>query len=483
MKFQPIPGAYAAIDPFKPSIAFSVKKLLGPQKAPQDDMDLNSPPPRVAISTGRHGASAIRPPTNTAVGARYEASPEAWIPTTSPRIRLPSPHELRADNSIPQASDSSIRPPPPQDFQHVQGDLQSDWNNRPPAVRMDATSTNSRQRNTSPYQNSEFRSQHRSRSLSPSDRNRGRGRLRSPLTLRDSSQVGSSRADEQPCRTSFRSRHHSRSPSPSAEKNRERSSSQRRRRFRNRSKSPVQSRRSGRTTSRSHSPGVISIEPPQSPPLPSFSRESSDAKFRLLSSPTRNSTLGSPLPEPDFPTPYRSASAIPSQIAERTQDGRGSVIILPPRHSEYPPSLVHEKTDAPASVVSHRGAVSEPFDEVELWDHSESVHRMTYIAAFLLDTLPRQLYLYFLLRIPYMYFSRVTRIFEEAEMSMPQIKQGILEAAIQLKEPVKDVADAWKLEPVESVQYSKLQNTWKSFIDSLMREWKTLNIISVLLLS
>ena len=66
---------------------------------------------------------------------------------------------------------------------------------------------------------------------------------------------------------------------------------------------------------------------------------------------------------------------------------------------------------------------------------------------------------------------------------MPQIKQGILEAAIQLKEPVKDVADAWELEPVESAQYCKLQNTWQSFIDSLMREWKTLNIISVLLLS
>ena len=42
-----------------------------------------------------------------------------------------------------------------------------------------------------------------------------------------------------------------------------------------------------------------------------------------------------------------------------------------------------------------------------------------------------------------MYFSRVTRIFEEADISMPQIKQGILEAAIQLKEPVKGISDAW----------------------------------------
>jgi len=117
------------------------------------------------------------------------------------------------------------------------------------------------------------------------------------------------------------------------------------------------------------------------------------------------------------------------------------------------------------------------------WDSSESVHLLTYVAAFVLDTLPRQIYLHFLLRLPYMYFSRVTRIFEEAETTMPQIKEGILAAAIRLKEPVKNVADAWKLEPVESVQYSKLRKTWQSFIDSLIREWKTLNIISVLLLS
>ncbi|KDR79524.1 hypothetical protein GALMADRAFT_63592, partial [Galerina marginata CBS 339.88] len=37
--------------------------------------------------------------------------------------------------------------------------------------------------------------------------------------------------------------------------------------------------------------------------------------------------------------------------------------------------------------------------------------------------------------------------------------------------------------PAESIAYTNLQNTWQSFIDSLLREWKTLNIISVLLLS
>jgi len=148
-------------------------------------------------------------------------------------------------------------------------------------------------------------------------------------------------------------------------------------------------------------------------------------------------------------------------------------------------SIQRPHSPRPLSLLSTENG-SEADDEkwpVAFWDTSASVHLLMYVAAFVLDTLPRQLYLYFLLRLPYMYFSRVTRIFEEAEMTMPQIKEGILAAALQLKEPVKNVADAWKLEPVESVQYSKLQNTWQSFIDSLMREWKTLNIISVLLLS
>jgi hypothetical protein len=34
-----------------------------------------------------------------------------------------------------------------------------------------------------------------------------------------------------------------------------------------------------------------------------------------------------------------------------------------------------------------------------------------------------------------------------------------------------------------SASYMNLRTSWQAFIDSLMREWKTLNIISVLLLS
>ena len=287
---------------------------------------------------------------------------------------------------------------------------------------------------------------------------------------------------------------------------------------------------------------LISAELPESPPLPSvFSTDTRAAVDGMLSSPTQNPTSQPPLPEADFPTSHHSVlsiHSISSSIAEETDVrnsireqgwafqssgwdewgkgaadgwekgaaegwgegaadgwgrsagdrwGKGEADRWGEPWSEWGRGTL--EADTASSVSWRRGAVNlagEPLDEKRpagLSDSTEAVHLMTYVAAFALDTLPRQLYLHFLLRLPYMYYSRVTRIFEEAEMSMPQIKQGILEAAIQLKEPVKDFADAWELEPVESVQYSKLQNTWQSFIDSLMREWKTLNIISVLLLS
>ncbi|KIK00476.1 hypothetical protein K443DRAFT_610856 [Laccaria amethystina LaAM-08-1] len=107
-----------------------------------------------------------------------------------------------------------------------------------------------------------------------------------------------------------------------------------------------------------------------------------------------------------------------------------------------------------------------------------------YATAFLLDTVPRQIYLHFMLRLPSLYFSRVTRIFEDAEMSMPEIKKMALEATSGWKDPAKDLNRGFIFDPQElTPPYASLQNSWQNFIDSLMREWKTLNIISVLLLS
>lgn len=125
----------------------------------------------------------------------------------------------------------------------------------------------------------------------------------------------------------------------------------------------------------------------------------------------------------------------------------------------------------------------------------ESPPTWSLVAAFILDTIPRQIYLYTLLCLPYLYYSRVARIFEEADMSLPMIQQGIVDAAkenMSTLDPGSKESQTHKntwqhslhLEPLrENIAYMRLQDTWQTFIDSLLREWKTLNIISVLLLS
>ena len=100
---------------------------------------------------------------------------------------------------------------------------------------------------------------------------------------------------------------------------------------------------------------------------------------------------------------------------------------------------------------------------------------------FILGTLPSQIYLHILLRMPSLYFSRVARIFEEADLTLPEIKKMALETASEGKNHELDFhnLEATNVPP----QYEKLKLTWENFIDSVMREWKTFNIISVLLLS
>lgn len=112
----------------------------------------------------------------------------------------------------------------------------------------------------------------------------------------------------------------------------------------------------------------------------------------------------------------------------------------------------------------------------------------THTLAF--DTLPRQLYLHLHLRLPSLYFSRVARIFEDAAVSRPEI-QRIIDAY----EPVGTVSvqnltsrivlpfpEDW-VPPNVSPALARFKRSWESFVDSLVREWKTLNVLSALLLS
>lgn len=113
---------------------------------------------------------------------------------------------------------------------------------------------------------------------------------------------------------------------------------------------------------------------------------------------------------------------------------------------------------------------------------TEETDSSTYLLlAFIFDTLPRQIYLHLHLRLPYLYFSRVTRIFEDAEMSMLEIKDMACAVSSKSQGPTtfRHVDTLIK----SSGPYVDLQRSWSLFVDCLLREWKTLNLISVLLLS
>jgi hypothetical protein len=124
--------------------------------------------------------------------------------------------------------------------------------------------------------------------------------------------------------------------------------------------------------------------------------------------------------------------------------------------------------------------------DIDLYFEEEPTKRMfiVTIILFLTREIPKEIYVLFLLRLPSLYFSRVARIFEEADLTLGEIKKMALESAVLNTKP--QAFDAVWYTPQQHLMppaYHSLKNTWEAFIDSIMQEWKTFNIISVLLLS
>ena len=130
------------------------------------------------------------------------------------------------------------------------------------------------------------------------------------------------------------------------------------------------------------------------------------------------------------------------------------------------------------------------------------------LGVFFADSLPRQMYLYILLRLPALYFTRVARIFEDAEISKHELQRMIqicapatnLESMSNLNGRRSGVAtptginsngtrrvdtilpypEEW-VPPAVSPSLARFKHSWEQFVDSLLREWKTLNLVSALL--
>lgn len=117
-------------------------------------------------------------------------------------------------------------------------------------------------------------------------------------------------------------------------------------------------------------------------------------------------------------------------------------------------------------------------------------------------SLPRQCYLWFLLRLPTLYWQRVARVFEDAEVSKPEIERLIDACGHFAHDPSVDAAIAtgfatpnggqkslvlglpypeeWN-PPTVSPALARFKISWEGFVDTLMREWKTFNLVSALL--
>lgn len=100
-------------------------------------------------------------------------------------------------------------------------------------------------------------------------------------------------------------------------------------------------------------------------------------------------------------------------------------------------------------------------------------------------TLPHQVYLLFLFRLPALYSSRVARIFQEAGLEVEEIEEMAAQASVEENKNFQySMLDKGYLPETTflSPPFMRFRVAWEFLVDKLVREWETLNIVSVLLL-
>lgn len=167
------------------------------------------------------------------------------------------------------------------------------------------------------------------------------------------------------------------------------------------------------------------------------------------------------------PRSLSSTFAYPGRLGSFTSTSRPFMSVDP-----YPASIAYSLGRGSTNIA-------------QTWyghDLTEKPNLLDYVLAFLLDTMPRQIYSHLMLRLPTVYFARVARIFDEGDLSLHEIaalahkpenyySQSHV-SILSAKEPSSPASPFWNLKV-----------TWEALINSLLQEWKTLNIVSVLLLS
>jgi hypothetical protein len=114
----------------------------------------------------------------------------------------------------------------------------------------------------------------------------------------------------------------------------------------------------------------------------------------------------------------------------------------------------------------------------------KAINFLKVIASIVFDKVPRQLYLNALLHLPALYYSRVSRILDDAESAVSEVRKLYTPGPKHtiMREFVEEEKRKEEEERSQR-EVAHFKSTWELFVDSIMREWKTLNIVSVLLLS
>ncbi|KAG6896342.1 hypothetical protein C0992_008865 [Termitomyces sp. T32_za158] len=108
--------------------------------------------------------------------------------------------------------------------------------------------------------------------------------------------------------------------------------------------------------------------------------------------------------------------------------------------------------------------------------------------SYILSVCLSQLYYIFFLGIPGFYRNRVRRIFKEVWLSTDEVMEKIIatlaedQARLEARGKLALSSAAYYVR-TEEVGLNNLKVLWESFIEQSIREWKTANLVSILLLS
>jgi hypothetical protein len=200
-------------------------------------------------------------------------------------------------------------------------------------------------------------------------------------------------------------------------------------------------------------------------------------------------------PVPEFPTrEYHETRPLPTfRPAPPFEDAQ---FFAPKPVSRFAPTIlfndtsdvesrhtpeIHSVPSTPLSVTSKHdldaesssASVSGGHHSIPQADEPERFTRLKdYAKFFVTDTIPRQLYLLFLFRLPALYFLRVARIFEEADLTLEEIGEMAVNAVNAHDDGQED----------SNTKHDRLKKAWELLITRLVREWETFNVVSVLLL-